>query len=222
MRILIAEDEISIAKALKLILEKNKYIVDMVHNGIDAYDYISGIKYDAAVLDIMMPQLDGLEVVKKARKNGIAVPVLFLTAKSEVEDRVEGLEAGADDYLPKPFAISEFLARVKALTRRSETYTPSSLTFGNTALDLNGYTLSAKEEIRLNNKEFQLMELFMCYPKKVFSSEHIMERIWGADSETEIDAVWTYIGFLRKKLREISSTVEIRTVRGAGYSLEEK
>ncbi len=222
MRILIAEDEISIAKALKLILEKNKYAVDMVHNGIDAYDYISGIKYDAAVLDIMMPQLDGLEVVKKARKNGIAVPVLFLTAKSEVEDRVEGLEAGADDYLPKPFAISEFLARVKALTRRSETYTQSSLTFGNTALDLNCYTLSAKEEIRLNNKEFQLMELFMRYPKKVFSSEHIMERIWGADSETEIDAVWTYIGFLRKKLREISSTIEIRTVRGAGYSLEEK
>lgn len=222
MRILIAEDEISIAKALKLILEKNKYIVDMVHNGIDAYDYISGIKYDAAVLDIMMPQLDGLEVVKKARKNGIAVPVLFLTAKSEVEDRVEGLEAGADDYLPKPFAISEFLARVKALTRRSETYTPSSLTFGNTVLDLNCYTLSANKESRLNNKEFQLMELFMRYPKKVFSSDHIMERIWGADSETEIDAVWTYIGFLRKKLREIGSAAEIRTVRGAGYSLEEK
>lgn len=221
MRILIAEDEISIAKALKLVLEKNKYAVDMVHNGTDAYNYITSVKYDAAVLDIMMPGMDGLEVLKKARAKGVTVPVLFLTAKSEVEDRVEGLEAGADDYLPKPFAVTEFLARVKALTRRSEAYTPSVMTFGNLSLDVGGYTLSAGKTVRLNNKEFQLMELFMHYPRKVFSTELLMERIWGLDAEAEIDVVWTYIGFLRKKLREIGSSAEIRTVRGAGYSLEE-
>lgn len=221
MRILIAEDEISIAKALKLVLEKNKYAVDMVHNGTDAYCYMTSVRYDAAVLDIMMPGIDGLEVLKKARAEGVSTPVLFLTAKSEVEDRVEGLEAGADDYLPKPFAITEFLARVKALTRRSEAYTPSVMTFGNLSLDIGGYTLSAEKTVRLNNKEFQLIELFMHYPRKVFSTELLMERIWGLDSEAEIDVVWTYIGFLRKKLREIGSSAEIRTVRGAGYSLEE-
>lgn len=221
MRILIAEDEVSIAKALKLVLEKNKYAVDMVHNGTDAYNYITTVKYDAAVLDIMMPGMDGLEVLKKARAEGVTAPVLFLTAKSEVEDRVEGLEAGADDYLPKPFAVTEFLARVKALTRRSEAYTPSVMTFGNLSLDVGGYTLSAGKTVRLNNKEFQLMELFMHYPRKVFSTELLMERIWGLDAEAEIDVVWTYIGFLRKKLREIGSSAEIRTVRGAGYSLEE-
>lgn len=222
MKVLIAEDEVSIAKALKLVLEKNKYTVDMVHNGTDAYDYISAVKYDAVVLDIMMPGMDGLEVLKKARKNGVSSPVLFLTAKSEVEDRVEGLEAGADDYLPKPFAVSEFLARVKALTRRSDTYTPSVLSFADTELDLNSYTLSAESEVRLNNKEYRLMELFMRYPHKVFSSEVLMDRVWGLDAEAEIDVVWTYIGFLRKKLREIASGAEIKTIRGAGYSLEER
>ncbi len=222
MRILIAEDEASIANALTLMLVRNKYTVDTVYNGTDAYDYISEIKYDAVVLDIMMPGMDGLEVLKKARKNGVTAPVLFLTAKGEVEDRVEGLEAGADDYLPKPFAMTEFLARVKALTRRSETYTPDIISFGNTELDLNGYFLTSDNgKVRLNNKEFQLMELFMRSPQSVFSSERLMDRVWGPDTETEIDAVWTYIGFLRKKLREIGSTAEIKTIRGAGYSLEE-
>lgn len=222
MRILIAEDEASIAKALKLMLARNKYTVDVVYNGSDAYDYITEIKYDAVVLDIMMPGMDGLEVLKKARKNGVTAPVLFLTAKGEVEDRVEGLEAGADDYLPKPFAMSEFLARVKALTRRSEAYTPNIITFGNTELDLNSYFLASdKGKVRLNNKEFRLMELFMRCPRSVFSSEHLMDRVWEADSEAGIDVVWTYIGFLRKKLREIGSSAEIKTIRGAGYSLEE-
>ncbi len=169
-----------------------------------------------------MPGMDGLEVLKKVRKNGVTAPVLFLTAKSEVEDRVEGLEAGADDYLPKPFAMSEFLARVKALTRRSEVYTSDVITFGNTELDLNGYFLAAdKGNVRLNNKEFQLMELFMRRPRSVFSSEHLMDRVRGPDTEAEIDVVWTYIGFLRKKIREIGSSAEIKTIRGAGYSPEE-
>lgn len=221
MRILIAEDEISIARALKVILEKNKFTVDVVHDGITALDYITDIKYDGIVLDIMMPGADGLEVLKKTRDAGIMTPVLFLTAKSEVEDRVAGLDAGADDYLPKPFAMSEFLARTKALTRRSGSYTPAVIEFSDTRLDLNEYTLSAKTSVRLNNKEFQLMEIFMRCPRRVFSSDELMERIWGLDADAGIDVVWTYIGFLRKKLREIRAGASIKTIRGAGYSLEE-
>ena len=211
MRILIAEDEVSIARALKVMLEKSKYTVDMVHSGTDAL-----------VLDIMMPGKDGIEVLTVARAEGFTTPALFLTAKAEVSDRVAGLDAGADDYLPKPFASSEFLARVRALTRRSGSYAPSVLTFGNAALDCNQYLLkAASEEIRLNNKEYQLAELFFRHPHQVFSSEHLMERVWGLDSEAEMDVVWTYIGFLRKKLKQIGAKVEIRTIRGAGYALEE-
>jgi two-component system response regulator ArlR len=222
MRILIAEDEVSIARALKVMLEKNKYAVDMVHNGNDAFDYINQFSYDVLILDIMMPGKDGLSVLKQARKNGITTPALFLTAKAEIEDRVTGLDAGADDYLPKPFASSEFLARVRALSRRSESYAPSIVSLGNTSLDCNQYTLSAFERsVRLNNKEYQLMELFLRHPHQVFSSEHLMEKVWGVDSEAGIDVVWTYIGFLRKKLKGLCSNIEIRTIRGAGYSLEE-
>ncbi len=222
MRILIAEDEISITRALKVMLEKNKYAVDIVHNGNDALEYINRFSYDTLVLDIMMPDKDGLSVLKEARKNGVTTPTLFLTAKGEIEDRVAGLDAGADDYLPKPFAAAEFLARVRALTRRSESYTPSIISLGNTNLDCNQYMLSVtKQNIRLNNKEYQLMELFMRHPNQVFSSEHLMEKIWGLDCEAEIDVVWTYIGFLRKKLKQLKANIEIKTMRGAGYSLEE-
>lgn len=222
MRILIAEDEIAIARALKVMLEKNKYSVDLVHNGNDALDYIRSTAYDALVLDIMMPDKDGIEVLKLARSEGFTTPVLFLTAKSEVADRVAGLDAGADDYLSKPFAASEFLARVRALTRRSNSYVSSSITFGNTTLDCSLYILkTAHEEVRLNNKEYQLAELFLRHPRQVFSSDHLMEKIWGPDSEAELDVVWTYIGFLRKKLKQIGSNIEIRTIRGAGYALEE-
>ncbi len=222
MRILIAEDEVSIAKALKIVLEKNKYTVDMVHNGADALGYIMQFHYDALILDIMMPSMDGLEVLQSARKKGIATPTLFLTAKSEVEDRVLGLEAGADDYLSKPFAMSEFVARVKALTRRSSVYISDILSFGNVKLDINRYILTSNDsEVNLNNKEFQVMELLMRNPRQVFSSEHIMESVWELDSQASIDVVWTYIGFLRKKLKQINSDIEIKTIRGAGYALEE-
>ena len=222
MRILIAEDEVTIARALKIMLEKSKYTVDMVHSGTDALDYIRAISYDALVLDIMMPGKDGIEVLTAARAEGCTTPALFLTAKAEIADRVAGLDAGADDYLPKPFASSEFLARVRALTRRSGSYAPSVLTFGNTALDCNQYLLKTiSGEIRLNNKEYQLAELFFRHPHQVFSSEHLMDRVWGLDSEAEMDVVWTYIGFLRKKLKQIGAKVEIRTIRGAGYALEE-
>lgn len=223
MRILIAEDEVGIAKALKLVLEKNRYAVDMVHDGQTALDYILAVGYDAIVLDIMMPCLDGLEVLRRAREAGIGTPVMFLTAKSEVEDRIAGLDAGADDYLSKPFAMGEFISRVRALTRRSGSYSPQIVSIGGTSLDLNGYTLSCGESsLRLNNKEFQLMELFMKNRGRVFSSEALMQKVWELDTESETDVVWTYIGFLRKKLRQLGSDLEIRTIRGAGYALEEK
>ena len=222
MRILIAEDEVTIARALKVMLEKNKYAVDMVHNGNDALDYIQAVGYDALVLDIMMPGKDGIEVLKVVRGSGNTTPALFLTAKAEVADRVAGLDAGADDYLPKPFAASEFLARVRALTRRSNTYASSALRFGNVTLDRGQYLLKTSfGEVRLNNKEYQLVELFLRHPRQVFSSEHLMEKVWGLDSEAEMDVVWTYIGFLRRKLRQIGADIEIRTIRGAGYALEE-
>lgn len=222
MRILIAEDEVSIARALKVMLEKSKYAVDMVHSGTDALDYIRAASYDALVLDIMMPGMDGIEVLTTARAEGCTTPALFLTAKAEVADRVAGLDAGADDYLPKPFASSEFLARVRALTRRSNTYASSILSFGNVTLDCSQYLLKTiLGEVRLNNKEYQLMELFLRHPRQVFSSEHLMEKVWGLDSEAEMDVVWTYIGFLRRKLRQIGADIEIRTIRGAGYALEE-
>ena len=222
MRILIAEDEVTIARALKVMLEKNKYAVDVVHNGNDALDYIQAAAYDALVLDIMMPEKDGIEVLKAVRAAGNTTPTLFLTAKAEVADRVAGLDAGADDYLPKPFAASEFLARVRALTRRSSSYASSTLCFGNTTLDRGQYLLKTSlGEVRLNNKEYQLMELFFRHPRQVFSSEHLMEKVWGLDSEADMDVVWTYIGFLRRKLRQIGAGLEIRTIRGAGYALEE-
>ena len=222
MRILIAEDEVTIARVLKVMLEKNKYAVDMVHNGSDALDYIQAVGYDALVLDIMMPGKDGIEVLKAARAEGNTTPSLLLTAKAEVADRVAGLDAGADDYLSKPFAANEFLARVRALTRRSNTYASFALSFGNVTLDCCQYLLkTAFEEVRLNNKEFQLTELFLRHPRQVFSSEHLMEKVWGLDSEAEMDVVWTYIGFLRRKLRQIGADIEIRTIRGAGYALEE-
>ena len=222
MRILVAEDEVTIAKALKVMLEKNKYSVDLVHNGLDALDYITATPYDALVLDIMMPGMDGIAVLSAARAQGITTPALFLTAKSEIEDRVAGLDAGADDYLSKPFAPAEFLARVRALTRRSGNYAAAVLTVGNTSLDCGEYTLSAPGgSVRLNNREFQLLELFFRHPRQVFSTEHLMDKIWGLDSEAGIDVVWTYIGFLRKKLKQLDAGVELRTIRGAGYALEE-
>lgn len=221
MKILLAEDEESIARALKLMLEKNKYTVDLVFNGADALEHIVSSEYDALVLDIMMPGMDGIEVLTAARSRGVTAPALFLTAKGEVEDRVAGLDAGADDYLPKPFATSEFLARVRALVRRSGAYAPSVLSFGGVELDCSRYTLRANGgELRLNNKEYQLMELFMRHPQQVFSTMHLMEKVWELNSESDMDVVWTYIGFLRRKLRQLGADVEIKTIRGAGYILE--
>lgn len=221
MRILIAEDEVELAKALQFLLEKNKFSADIVHNGADALDSFACAAYDVIVLDIMMPKVNGLEVLRQIRKSRSGVPVLMLTAKAEIEDRVAGLDAGADDYLPKPFASKEFIARVKALSRRNADYTDLILSFGDVALDCNRYELLCNSKsVRLNNKEFQLAELFWRHPHFVFSTNHLMDKIWGQDCEADISVVWTYIGFVRKKLKQIQGNVEIRTVRGAGYSLE--
>ncbi len=221
MRILIAEDEVATAKALKLLLEKAMYSVDIVHNGDDAWDYIQEGSYEVIVLDIMMPGKSGIEVLSLIRQNGIKTPVLLLTSKAEIEDRVAGLEAGADDYLPKPFATSELIARVKALGRRSENYKDSVQSIGNIVLDSNKYEISVgKKSVKLTNKEFQLMELFVLHPGQAFSTEHLMEKIWGYDTESDIDVVWTTIGYVRKKLRQIKANVEIKTMRGIGYALE--
>ena len=223
MRILIAEDEIATAKALKVLLEKNKFQTDIVHTGTDAWDYISSSEYDVVVLDIMMPGMSGIEVLKKMRNARMSTPVLLLTAKAELEDKVEGLDAGADDYLPKPFATPELIARVKALGRRSAIYQDDSKTIGSLTLDRNRYEMiSGSRKVSLTNKEFLLMELFCRNPGHVFSTEHLMDRIWGLDSESGIDVVWTHIGFVRKKLRSIEANVEIRTIRGAGYCLSTK
>ena len=221
MRILIAEDEVATAKALKLLMEKAMYSVDIVHNGDDAWDYIQEGSYEVIVLDIMMPGKSGLEVLSLIRQNGIRTPVLLLTSKAEIEDRVAGLEAGADDYLPKPFATSELIARVKALGRRSDNYNDSVQSIGNIVLDSNKYEMSVgKKSVKLTNKEFQLIELFVLHPGQVFSTEHLMEKIWGYDTESDVDVVWTTIGYVRKKLRQIKADVEIKTMRGIGYALE--
>lgn len=221
MRILIAEDEIATAKALKLLLEKAKNSVDIVHTGTDAWTYVSSGAYEVVVLDIMMPGMSGLEVLSRMRRAHITTPVLMLTAKAEIEDRVAGLEAGADDYLPKPFATSELIARVKALGRRSESYSDSLLTVGNLVLDGNRYEMRVKDTgVKLTNKEYQLMELFAQHPGFVFSTEHLMDKIWGYETDSDIDVVWTHIGYVRKKLRSLGADVEIKTIRGAGYSLE--
>lgn len=222
MRILIAEDEVELAKGLKFLLEKNKFTVDAVYDGADALAYFQSAAYDVVVLDIMMPKVNGLEVLKQIRKTGSGVPILMLTARAEIEDRVAGLEAGADDYLPKPFASREFIARVKALSRRNAGYTDLCLSFGKVQLDCNRYELGCEAKtVRLNNKEFQLMELFMRNPRLVFSTAHLMDKVWGQDSEADMNVVWTYVGFIRKKLKQIDADIEIRTIRGAGYSLEE-
>lgn len=221
MRILIAEDEREIGKVLKVLLERNKYGVDWVSNGEDAYDYIMTGNYDGIILDIMMPGKDGVSVLREIRAQGCTVPVLLLTAKTELADRVEGLDAGADDYLPKPFASTELLARVRAMLRRRSSYLPELLTHGDLTLNCSAFELSANgKTVRLNNKEFQIMELFMRSPHSLFSTEQLMTRIWGWDTDSEINVVWTNIAYLRRKLNELGSLVEIRSVRGAGYVLE--
>ncbi len=221
MRILLAEDERSLARANVKIFEKNNYSVDAVHNGEDALAYLESGNYDVAVLDIMMPKMDGITVLKKARAQNNLIPVLLLTAKAEVEDKVLGLDSGANYYLTKPFDTKELLAALRAITR-SKTAADSKLTFGNITLDRATFELASPAgSYRLANKEFQMMEILMSSPRQITSSERFMEKIWGFDSDAEINVVWVYISYLRKKLTALHASIQIRAYRNAGYSLEE-
>lgn len=223
MRLLLAEDEKELSKALCTVLKHNNYSVDAVYNGQDALDYGLCENYDGIILDIMMPKMDGLEVLKKLRENGVSTPVIMLTAKSEIEDRIKGLDAGADDYLTKPFAMGELLARIRALSRRKSEFSPNLLSHGNLSLNRETYELCVGENsVRLGNKEFQMIELLLSNPGRLISTEQFMERIWGYETEAEINVVWVYISYLRKKLTSLGSSVEIKAVRGVGYTLEEK
>ncbi len=222
MRILVADDEPEMTMVLEALLKREHYSVDVVHNGQDALDYGLAENYDCIVLDIMMPRLDGIQVLQALRAKNIATPVLSLTAKSQIEDRVTGLDSGADDYLPKPFDNREFTARVRALTRRGAEYTPSILTVGNVTLDCSNFELKCGSScIRLGNKEFQILELLMRQKGRLISTEQFMEHIWGYDSNAEINVVWAYISYLRRKLGAVGANIRISARRGQGYVLEE-
>ncbi len=221
MRLLLAEDEKELAKALSVILQHNNYSVDVVHNGEDALCYLENGDYDGAILDIMMPKLDGLSVLRKVRENGDGIPVLILTARSDIDDRVEGLDAGADDYLTKPFAMKELLARVRAMLRRRTESADTRLTFGDITLEIASCMLSCgNERLRLTNKEFQMLEMLISADGGIISVDKFMDKIWGYDSETEQNVVWVYVSYLRKKLSAIGSSVVIEAHRNLGYSLE--
>ena len=223
MRLLLAEDEEELSEALAAVLRHNNYSVDTVYDGQEALDYLEGQEYDGVILDIMMPKKNGIEVLKTVRAHKNQVPVLLLTAKTQVDDRVEGLDAGADDYLGKPFAMKELLARVRAMTRRREGLTDNLLTIGNLSLNRLTFELSVGEEkVRLANKDFQMMEMLMVNPGQIISTDRFMEKIWGYDSETEISVVWVYVSNLRKRLAALGADVEIKAVRNQGYSLELK
>lgn len=223
MRLLVAEDEVRLSRALVAILERNHYSVDAVFDGEAASEYLAAENYDGVILDIMMPKKDGITVLRELRSQGNPVPVLLLTAKSEVDDRVEGLDAGANDYLPKPFDSRELLARIRAMTRVHSVQTSSVLEFGNLTLDQTTFVLSSPTgNFRLANKEFQMMEMLMSNPHMLISSERFLEKIWGYDSEAEINVVWVYLSYLRKKLAALKANVQIKATRNAGYSLEEK
>ena len=230
MRLLLAEDERALSKALATILERSNYSVDTVYDGEAALEYLAADNYDGVILDIMMPSFldimmpkkDGITVLKELRSRGSKIPVLILTAKSEVDDKVLGLDSGANDYLTKPFHSRELLARIRAMTRAQSSQTSSVLQMGNITLDQRTYELSSPTgSFRLANREFQILELLMQNPGNLISAERLMEKIWGYDSETEISVVWVYISYLRKKLSALGANIQIRATRNVGYCLEE-
>lgn len=220
MRILLAEDERSLSKALTAILEGNHYSVDTVYDGLEALTYLEADNYDALILDIMMPKLDGLSVLRRLRENGNQVPVLMLTAKSEIEDKVLGLDSGANDYLAKPFSTRELLARIRAMTRNRTVQSDILLQMGNITLNCSSFELSTLHgRFRLPNKEYQMLEMLLRTPSSLISAERFLEVIWGYDSDVETNVVWVHISRLRKKLSELRADVEIAASRNAGYYL---
>ena len=221
MRLLLAEDEISLSKALTAILSKNNYSVDAVYDGRDAVDYLMSGDYDCAILDVMMPKLNGFEVLKEIRKNGITIPVMMLTAKSQTDDKVEGLDLGANDYLTKPFESRELLARLRAITRTYTNTADNELKYGNVILNRGTCEMTGPlGSVKLAAKEYQMMEYLMSNPGMLISTERFFDRIWGIDFEGDINIVWTNLSYLRKKLQTIGADVRIKASRNQGYSLE--
>lgn len=221
MKLLYAEDERSLSEAVVDILTYHKYIVDAVYNGKDAYDYAMSGDYDGMILDIMVPGQDGIEVLSALRKKGCKTPILLLTAKTQVDDRIRGLDAGADDYLHKPFDMGELLARVRAMLRRREEFHPDLLRFGDLVLNIRSGTLSCEEtEFVLPKQEYQLMEQLMVNNNIFLSTEDLLVKAWGYDTQTDTNSVWLYISYLRKRLSTMNSAVEIVSKRNIGYRLE--
>ena len=221
MRLLYAEDEKSLARAVSTLLVRNNYSVDVVYDGQAALDYLETENYDGAILDVMMPKVDGFEVLRRMRARGDSTPVLLLTARGEIDDRVTGLDSGANDYLTKPFDMKELLARIRAMTRVLSVQPDKTVSFGKVTLDCASYDLRGPGgSTKLAGKEFQMMEMLMRNPRKLVSTEAFMDRIWGYDSEAELNIVWVYISTLRKKLKGIDADIEIKAQRGLGYYLE--
>lgn len=221
MRLLLAEDEKALSSALQVILKHNNYSVDAVYNGQDAYDYIVTGVYDGVILDVMMPKMDGFDVLSKVRNEGCDVPIIMLTAKSETDDKINGLDLGADDYLAKPFDMKELLARIRSITRRKSDAVSAELKVGDCTLNCLNYELTGPGgSVKLQNKEYQIMEILMANQNSVISADLMMEKVWGYDSDAEINVVWVNISYLRKKLGQIKSNVAIKAVRNQGYILE--
>ena len=220
MKVLFAEDERALSHALTTILERNSYEVEAVYDGATALDCLLGNEYDVAVLDIMMPGMNGIEVLKFARAQGVRVPVIMLTAKGTVEDKIEGLDAGANDYLVKPFSAKELMARLRALTRPINAFDATPLSVGNASLNRTTCTLSGpRGKAHLPNREYQLMELFMEHPGEIISMARLLDCVWGSDAPDDANAAWVYISYLRKKLGQVGVNVRIKTSRNQGYSL---
>ncbi|MBE6876333.1 MAG: response regulator transcription factor [Ruminococcus sp.] len=221
MKILVIEDEEALAEALSEILKRNKYSVDAVYDGEDGLEYAMTGLYDCILLDIMLPKMNGLDVLRILRKKHISTPVLLLTAKSDIEDKITGLDSGADDFLTKPFVSGELLARVRALTRRKGEVITDEFTYGDVALNKSTFSLSREGQfVKLSLKEYQIMEMMMANPKQLIPKERFIEKIWGYESDVEYNNVEVYISFLRKKLHVIGSNITIKTARGIGYFLE--
>ena len=222
MQILFADDDRELCRAARTLLEHEGYAVETVYNGSDALEMAETGSFDGIILDWMMPEMSGISVLSELRRNGITTPCLMLTARAEVEDRVTGLDTGADDYLSKPFNTTELLARLRAIIRRHEVYAPEIIRFGDLTLDKGTMDLHCREaSVRLGNKAFRLMEMLMENPHRVFTVDQLINRVWGWDNETEMNLLWVTISQLRKKLTELGTKAEINAVRGVGYSLEE-
>ena len=224
MRVLLVEDEKGISSAICQVLKKEQFTVDPVYTGPDGLDYAQSGIYDAVILDVMLPGMDGFQVLKTLRRQGVKTPVCMLTARSGLEDRVHGLESGADYYLPKPFQMEELIACIRAITRRKEDAPVMELTFGDVTLNQQEARLvcgKTGQSVKLGAKEYQLMELFLRNPRQIMPRETIFDRVWGYDSEADYSNLEVYLSFLRKKLTFIGSDLKIRASRGIGYSLEE-